>query len=57
MSTEVRSMDITPREETGKPSCLSDPAPSPRAMLVARDSVDRFEARLSRPLAWPFGSL
>lgn len=48
---------MTPRELTGRLSCLYEPPASPRGMFVTRERVDRLEARLSRPLAWPLESL
>jgi len=51
ISVEVRSIDEMAAEAST--SCLAPPA----AMLDMRDRLDRFDARLVRPLTGPLGSL
>ena len=55
ISVEVRSMLMTPVEDRG--SFGAEPPPSPGGLLVARDMEERLDARLSRPLRMPLGSL
>lgn len=56
ISVEVRSMLMTPVEDRG--SFGAEPPASPGGLLlVARDMEERLDARLSRPLRMPLGSL